>query len=206
MKLFRTGVLLAALSLGTTAMQVSADDSGIYFAAIDNQPIITLTREHGMVRDLADRPLVSIYADGRVLIERPAYMLQPGKFEQRLDPVALNALIASLDQSDVLTANTQDLAADFARAATARSAASGVRIVTADATTTHIHVRFASFARAGESPRELVNTLSFAELQTQAQQYPSLKSLAALAAAEKRLMALFDQPQRAAAGEQTNAQ
>lgn len=206
MKLLSTGALLTTLAFSMVALQVgAADSSGLHFAAIEDQPIITLTREHGMVRDVADGPLVSIYADGRVTIDRPVYMVQPGIFEQRLDAAALNALIQELDQADVLTLNTKELAAEHARAANARASSTGVRMITSDATTTRIDVRFASFARAGESPRELVNTLSYSELQAQASQYPSLTSLSALAATEARLMSLFDRPMRAAAGEQNNA-
>lgn len=176
----------------------SAHNEPIAFVAHADRPILTLEREHGMIRGLEERPLLYVFGDGRVRVERPAYMVNPGTYEYRLKDGELDQLIGSLDRDGVMTMDSAALQTQ--RNAAARSA-SGERFMTTDTTVTRITLDFASYARPGAAPAPLGNTLAYADLQIDAMRFPQLTALEALARAEKRLLALTDRPAMAATGE-----
>ncbi|MFK8015668.1 MAG: hypothetical protein AB8G17_09540 [Gammaproteobacteria bacterium] len=194
--------LLAALCLSAGA--VGADVPTVQFAGNGDQPIVTLSRTHGMVRGLVEKPLVNIYADGRVEVERPAYMIRPGRYEFQLPAEGLAQLIASFDTSGVLKMDVRDVTAQRDALARAQRNATGEMFMTTDPTLTQIAFDFASFSRDGSNPAPLANQIRFSEVQVQAQRYKSATGLNALADAERQLLALIDHPEMRAIGGQSN--
>jgi hypothetical protein len=193
---------VAALLLGAVgAWAQSAHEAPVSFVAHDQRPILTLEREHGRVRAVAERPLVYVYGDGRVRVDRPAYMINPGIFEYRLEPGALAELVERFDRDGVMTLDTTAVRAQRDAAHQQRRSNTGERLITTDATVTRIRIDFASYARGGEVPRPLANTLQYSDLQIDAIHFPDIGDLAALANAEKQLLALIDHPAMAPFGE-----
>ena len=198
--LIRCAAVALSLICATSGLAQTSTDAPVAFVAHSDRPMITLEREHGMVRGLVERPLLYVYGDGLVRVERPAYMINPGVFEYRLKADELTELIASLDRDGVMTIDSTTLRAERDAAALAIRSSSGERHFTSDATVTRIKFDFASYARAGATPAPLGNALRYSDLQIDALRYPQLKDLAALANAEKRLLALIDHPSMATSG------
>ncbi len=188
------GLMIAALF--TCMPAYAAPGADIAFAGSDDAPILTLTREHGMVRGLEDRPLVRVYANGLVHVHVPPYMKGAGHYRYRLETAELDRLLRGLDDDGVMRFDAQAVRAERSAAEAARHAASGERFVTLDSTKTRIELDFASFGRAGETPAALKNVIEWADVGIEALRYPQVHGLTGLAAAEASLLALMDDPRR----------
>ena len=184
---------LAALALCAgafilTSAVASAQSPDVAFVAASETPMITLTREHGMVRGVVDKPLVRVFGDGRVLVERPSYMRQAGAYEFKLSSDALAALVgdvAAIADLDVFRLDVRRNAADRAN---------GVRFVTLDHTVTRIEMKFDGLGRRGDALRRVDRSLAVANVQIDAQRHADLRELADLARAERALLALAQMP------------
>ncbi|MFK7887340.1 MAG: hypothetical protein AB8G16_10805 [Gammaproteobacteria bacterium] len=177
---------VAMFTVLSCSVWAQADD--IYFQAQADEPIATLTREHGMVRGVADEPLVAVYGSGLVRVHRASYMINPGVTEYRLDHAALNTLIDSL--SGTFGMSSDELKRERDEAVAARAADSGEMFFTLDSTTTKITVALDGFSRDGAQPVVVNTSIAFADVQEQAQRY-ELASLQSLAKAENALLALM---------------
>jgi len=182
-RLWRAVALFTALSCGAFAQ---ADE--VYFQAQADEPIATLTREHGMVRGVVDEPLVTVFGSGLVRVHRAPYMVNPGVTQYRLDSDALSALIESLSGTFSLSSDQLQRERDDAAAAMARS--SGEMFITLDPTVTKITVALDGFSRNGAKPMAVNTSIAFADVQEQAQRL-ELASLQSLAKAENALLALM---------------
>lgn len=201
--IFRAAAATGLAFLALSSLAQSRADGAFHFTAHADRPILTLAREHGMIRGLQERPFVLVFGDGRVRVERPPYMVQPGVFEYRLGAAELDELVASLDRDQVLTLDSVALSRERDAAERSRRSATGERLMTTDTTVTRIKIDFASFARAGDPPAALGNMLLYGDLQIDAMRFPQIEGLQALASAEKRLLALMDHPDMVAAAEAT---
>lgn len=188
-----TALALAAALLPLTAPSALADR--LQFSAASDTPMISLTREHGMVRDVADTPLVQVFADGRVRVERPRYMIGAGVHEFSLAQDDLNALVATL----AATVDLDTRAIKEARSAHQR--ATGERFVTLDHTVTRIDLKFDALSRNGEAARSVNQTVALANVLIDAERYDQIRELAALARAERALLELARRPLADAAKE-----
>lgn len=184
--LFRRACALS-LALSCCAFAQASD---FMFTAQGDQPIATLTRVHGMVRGVVDTPLVTVYGDGRVRVERAPYMRNPGITEFKLDAAGLDQFVGEL--ASVFEVDTQRLQDERDSAARAMASSTGEQFVTLDSTTTEISIALASFARQGEAPAAVRKSIRFADVQEQAARYSGLASLQSLAKVEKVLLALMD--------------
>lgn len=167
------------------------DGTSIDFDPVGNEPIVTLIREHGMVRDLDETPLVRVYGDGRVHVHRPAYMRDAGHFEFRLAADELAALVAALEANGLTQFDR-----DAVRAA--RRAATSDHFVTLDATVTKIELNFARFASKSQAGGALERTIEWADPAIDAERFPAIPALAGLAAVERALLALTTDTRRRA--------
>lgn len=179
----RIAALLVFTSL--SAGSLAAD---VVFSAQADQPIATLTRVHGMVRGVVDEPLVTVFGDGLVRVNRAPYMIRPGVSEFRLDAAALNALVGTL--SDTFALSNDQLARDIDTAAAARTRSTGEMFVTLDATTTKLDLSLDSFSRDGAKATVVRTSLALNDVQEQAGRY-DVASLQALAKAERALLGLM---------------
>lgn len=193
---------LAALGLSVSAL--AADLPAVQFSADGDAAIVTLSRTHGMIRGLVEKPLVYVYADGRVVIDRPVYMIKPGRYEFSLPAEQLGQMIAAFDVSGVMKLETRELTAERDALARARQSATGEVFMTADSTLTRIDFNFGSFAREGNRPQPVAAQIRFADVQIQAERYADGRALNALAAAERTLLALIDHPDMRRIGGQDN--
>lgn len=184
---------LTAASLGVAAPLALADS--LQFSAPDNVPMISLTREHGMVRGVVDTPLVQVFGDGRVRVERPAYMIAAGVHEFALSSDELERLVAQL--SDLVDLNTDVIA--LRREVMQRS--TGERFATLDETTTRIALKFDALGRNGEAARSVDQTVSLSNVQIDAERFAQIEELATLARAERALLELAQQPMNAKSAE-----
>lgn len=167
---------------------VCAQAADILFSAQADKPIATLTREHGMVRGVVDDPLVTVFGNGLVRVNRAPYMINPGVVEYRLTPDQLSALVATLSATFDLSADSLARERDAAAEQMARN--SGEQFMTLDSTITKISIELDSFARNGKSAGPVSTSLSFADVQEQALRY-NVAGLQALAGAENALLGLM---------------
>lgn len=198
---FQAATAVLFLIHGSGAWAQSPDGAAVRFVAHADRPMITLERVHGMIRGLQERPLLHVYGDGRVRVERPAYMVDPGVYEFRLDAGEVDELIRSLDRDGVTTMDGAALRAQRDAAARSRRFASGERLMTTDPTMTRIRFDFASYARGAAAPAPLDNRVRYSDLQVDALRFGQLRSLQALASAEKRLLSLVDRARHSTAAE-----
>jgi hypothetical protein len=180
---------------------VSAQAADILFTAQADKPMATLTREHGMVRGVVDEPLVTVYGDGLVRVNRAPYMINPGVTEYRLDADALKQLVIALSATFDLDAERLTHERDAAAESLARN--TGEQFVTLDSTITRISVELDGFSRNGKSVGPVNKSLSFADVQEQALRY-NVDSLQALARAESALLDLMKEATNAREGDDAN--
>jgi hypothetical protein len=154
--------------------------------------MVALIREHGMMRGVVDTPLVLVFGDGRVVVDRPAYMLGAGLHEFKLDADALNVLVRSM--AGLVDVDTKAVA----QRRNALERAAGERFVTLDQTVTHIKLRFDALGRNGAAARGVDRTVSLANVQIDAERYGDIAELTTMARAEQVLLELFDRPLAAA--------
>lgn len=186
--------VLAALCFSASAFAQSAADPVV--KASGTAPVVTLTRVHGMVESIADRPLVRLYADGFVAIHVPAYMKAAGYYEFELEDAEFGALMRDFDAAGLTRFDASAVRTRQAAAAQSRQAATGVRYITTDSTTTRIDLNFARFSGAGETVAAVSQRIEWDDLAIAAERYPQLAELAGLASVEQRLLELVGDSRR----------
>lgn len=192
----QAAVALCAMFVACCA--VNAQDRTLKYAGENNRPILSLTREHGMMRGLKDEPLVRVFAGGRVHVHIPAYMKNAGHYEYELDGKALDELLATLDGFGLFEFDMQSARSQVAAARTARQSVTGERFVTLDSTRTRIELAFASWSRGKDAGTALIRTIEWPDPAVDAGRYPEADAVVGLAAAEKTLLALLTHPSRRA--------
>ena len=190
-RLLSRGALCAAVFVASVTTPTSRADT-VQFSASPDTPMVALIREHGMMRGVVDTPLVLVFGDGRVVVDRPAYMLGAGLHEFKLDADALNVLVRSM--AGLVDVDTKAVA----QRRNALERAAGERFVTLDQTVTHIKLRFDALGRNGAAARGVDRTVSLANVQIDAERYGDIAELTTMARAEQVLLELFDRPLAAA--------
>lgn len=184
--------------LSASLPAVAKDTMAVEFDAVADKPMLTLSREHGMVRGVAQTPLVRVYGDGRVHVHLPAYMIGAGHYQYTLSAKELEGLVGQLAAAGLMSFDTGAVRAARDAAATAQRTATGERFVTLDSTRTRIGLQFAHFAGAGKAGGALERTIEWADAAIDAERHPGVSALAGLAAAERTLLSLTTHPQRRA--------
>lgn len=193
--------LQATVALCASVMLLSAahaQDHALKFVGDNNRPILSLTREHGMMREVADEPLLRIFASGYVHVHIPRYMKEAGHYAYQLDKKTLDDLLNTLDDYGLFEFDEQAARTQLATARAVRQRATGERFVTMDATRTRIELAFASWSRGEGKGAPLVRTIDWADPAVDASRYPQADAVVGLAAAERTLLALLTHPSRRA--------
>jgi len=77
-------------------------------AQAQNEPIITFNQTHPLVDLDAATPLIQVYANGQIVVNRPVGMRNPGQFTINLEPNEIAALLQLAQSREV--ANFDDAA------------------------------------------------------------------------------------------------
>ncbi|MEM6638262.1 MAG: hypothetical protein AAF610_00025 [Pseudomonadota bacterium] len=188
-KLNRRALWPTAVALTVTLLTgFPALAKDVQFTAASDIPIVRFSREHAMMRGVSDAPLVAVFGDGRVVVERPVYMKRPGRHEFALNSAELSMLLTAL--APVIDLDVDALRRE--RDELARS--SGQYYMTLDETVTHIELNFEQFVRDNGRATKVARTQSMADVQIHAETYPTVRGLVSLAGAEAALMGLFERP------------
>ena len=188
--------VFAALCLAAATQAQS--NSELVVRANGTAPVITFTREHGMVKGVDDTPMLRLYADGLVAIQIPAYMKGAGFYELQLQRPEFDALLREFDAAGLMRFDPKAAQGRKAAAAASHRASSGERFITMDSTTTRIELEFSSYGSASGALSRIDRTIEWADLAIDAERYAQLDELVALAAVEKRLLGLANDARRRA--------
>ena len=66
------------------------------------EPVIHYQQNIHMLANIDDRPSLTVYGDGRVLVHFPVYMKRAGDYEMQLDETELVSLLQSLSANGVI--------------------------------------------------------------------------------------------------------
>lgn len=168
--------------------QAHATDIPLQFSGVSGKPIIVWTEFHGGIRDQATRPMLSIFADGRVQVYLAPYMKGAGHYEYRLSLVALNELLEDFARLGVMTFDAEAVRSQ--REAIVRSKPEEVLIV-ADSTLTRIELNFERFAQSGELAEPLSSIIEYKDLAIDAKHFSQIKALPQLNSARDRMLGLI---------------
>jgi len=84
----------------TAGFRYATDDSAKDKIALE--PVIIYQQNIHMLANIDDRPALTIYGDGRVLVHYPVYMKRAGDHEMRLDEAELVDLVQSFSGNGVM--------------------------------------------------------------------------------------------------------
>lgn len=136
------------------------------------EPLLELRYEGGLIKNPDPTPFVRVYPGGRVLIHYPAYMKKAGDYELQLDEQELEELLSSFADREVLTTESDELAA---MAAAARADDQLADVADDHGVRTVVEIRADSFTEAGATEPTLMEI----DRTLVAEDLPSLEALAA---------------------------
>lgn len=141
-------------------------------------------------------PRLRVYADGRVVVHYPVFMKKAGDYEAKLSRSELETLLTRLATYGVFTSDTEAIAAALRQKQRAEAAVKTPgRVVTvrSESPVSVIRIRLDGYAPSGgEKSGPIDRTITWVGLQADAAQHPDVSELAALAAAERELIAMLD--------------
>jgi hypothetical protein len=141
-------------------------------------------------------PSLEVYADGRVAVHYPPYMKRAGDYELRLDPGALQRLVASQLARGVAEFDPEAVRSRRRELARERGRAAGSQrpelFSVPDAATSRFELRLGSYQPAGRGPQApFSKRISWHGLAAHARHYPEIAALADLARARRDLLDLM---------------
>lgn len=109
---FRFAALWLALATGSVApAPAAAQGSGaLAYSRSADEVVIEFRESLSELRAYGAGPTLRVYGDGRIDVLRPDYMKRPGRYEARLTPAELDALVGRLVDRGVLDFDTATLA------------------------------------------------------------------------------------------------
>ena len=96
---------------------IDSSDLSAGFSFADNdavtEPVIYYQQNIQMLSGINDRPSLSVFGNGRVLVHYPAYMKKAGDYEMQLDDVELVNLLQSLANNGIIGFDENKVKADL---------------------------------------------------------------------------------------------
>ena len=187
-----TGLIALTWSVRTASAQATFE-----YAAESDDLVIQLSRDVGIL-DEDPTPLLRVYGDGTVRIHFPVYMRRAGDYTLQLDPSELQALVGSLVDGGLIDFSPEATRArmrGLAAARRAQAAPGQPRELTSrsDETTVSIEIRLRRYVPpVGAARGDVTARIVWTGAQGDAADFTTLGTLQALAAAERRLLALTE--------------
>lgn len=116
------------------------------------QPVIHYQQNIAMLSGVDDRPSLSVYGDGRVVVHYPEYMKKAGDYEMKISDEELVGLIQSLSENGVLDFDEDKAKRDISAERKAHKKR-GQFYAISDATETVIEVRLDEYQKNKSSKR-----------------------------------------------------
>jgi hypothetical protein len=132
-----------------------------------------------------DTPQLRVYGSGRVETYHPAYSANAGRYAMRLPASELNGLLQSLRAGGLFELDPDEIRQEHKAAEQSRRQREGTLFYSSDATVSYLRVQW-----PGEPPVQL----TFTNLQPESSRLPQAAALNRLAAIERRLWKLRDDP------------
>ena len=155
-----------------------------------DQVIVRFTERFGELAS-DDYPSLHVYADGRVVRHRPAYMAQHGDITGRVSDDGLQRLLQSLSKNGILEFDSQSVRRATMEVRQSRS----IRTMMTDPSTIEIEVRLAGY-RPDENAaleRDYRKVVTWTGLRYDSRTYPEVTAVQNLAAAFRQLTELAEQ-------------
>ncbi len=170
--------------LGQQPWQLTTDPSTV---------VLELRRTPTLLGETDRTQTVQVFADGRIEIHQPAYLRAAGDYQGTLNAAELGDLLAQLDRQGLFSLTEQALRQERRAAEVERRSGQQTMFEIHDGMQTSISVKLASYSAAdGSLASNLETPLAVTNLQLETDLYPGAVRLAALAAAERTLLALAE--------------
>jgi len=148
---------------------------------------------------VTDVPTLTLYADGRLVVERPAYLKQSGTYEKMLGSAELQALVKSLldrglgdFEVPTMRDRKQQLSRERAQAHFSDPTGPGATVsIVSDLGTTRIELALAGYAVGRSASQPLAKTIVWSGVEHDAELYPEVPELRALAEAVAELRSIM---------------
>jgi hypothetical protein len=157
--------------------------------------VIQLSQNVGIV-DADQTPLLRVYGDGLARIHFPVYMKRAGDYTLQLNPSELQELVASFVDGGLIDFSPEATRAQMRGLAAASRAQAPARqprqlITRSDETTVSIEINLDRYVPPfGRARDDVTAHITWTGAQGDAADFATLDTLQALAAAERRLLAL----------------
>jgi hypothetical protein len=157
--------------------------------------VVRYVRTPGELEASGSSTVVTVYGNGRVIVEFPSFSPRPGPHETSLSTEELDSMLADLVTAGVMELDTAALQEEPAATASQSGQYSigTIRTYTADADVVQFVINLDSYTRPGGATAENVEKrIVLRGLQNLGEQHASNAAVARLAAAERRLIALIE--------------
>lgn len=189
---------------GAASYEVSSDPNAV---------VLHMQEEIGALEQPGSGPSVTLYANGRTVVQYPVYMKRAGTYEITLAPAEMRVVVESLLAGRIIEFDASAVrerkraireAQRTARAAAPPGTATELDLSGSfDVTTTHIDMQLALYrpAHAGEAGRlatalpvqhNVVRSISWHGLRGDARHFPEVEEIQKLAEASRLLRALME--------------
>ena len=103
-RLFLSAILLlvSPVMFAQKVVESGVNSAGFSFNEKSSEPVIQYRQHIYMLAGIDDKPMLQIFADGRVVAHYPVYMKKAGDYEMQLDEAELEALIQSLSSNGLM--------------------------------------------------------------------------------------------------------
>ena len=149
-------LLLMQVSAAHAQMKVASSEKTAGFSftteVAATEPVIYYQQNIQMLANIDDRPSLTVYGDGRVLVHYPVYMKRAGDYEMRLDESELVSLLQSLSDNGVIDFDEKKVKQDV-RAYKKQLHAKGQFYEVSDAVETSIDIRLDEYQKNVSSPK-----------------------------------------------------
>jgi hypothetical protein len=116
------------------------------------EPVIHYQQNIQMLANIDDRPSLTVYGDGHVLVHYPVYMKRAGDYEMQLDETELVSLLQSLSADGVIDFDHEKVKQDV-RAYKQQLRARGQFYEVSDAVETSIDIRLNEYQKNASSAK-----------------------------------------------------
>ena len=148
--------LLVQASAAHAQMKVASGEKTAGFSftteVAATEPVIYYQQNIQMLANIDDRPSLTVYGDGRVLVHYPVYMKRAGDYEMRLDETELVSLLQSLSANGVIDFDEKKVKQDV-RGYKKQLNAKGQFYEVSDAVETSIDIRLDEYQKNASSPK-----------------------------------------------------
>ncbi len=162
-------------------------------AQVNDVVVLEYSHIHHMIEDQDPTPLLRIYQNGLVRVHYPAYMQRAGDYEFSLSSEELVKLFESVEADGLLGLDLRGAVGEREALEAQRSAAGELYNVS-DITETVIRLRPGEVRGfdAVRASADLLQTIRWPNVYTDARRYPELAPVQSIAAVERRLHEILD--------------